>query len=67
MKIETKFNIGDDVWMIANNKAEQVGIKSIVINVEEFTKVEYFLSNGNCLAFSEERFFTTKEALLQSL
>ena len=33
MTIETKYNIGDEVWFIDNNMATQSKIRSIVIEV----------------------------------
>lgn len=71
MKIETKFNIGDKVWLMWNNKAVQSKVKEIFIGVEqkrisEGYALEYRISEYH-RALTSEELFPTKEELLKSL
>ena len=77
MTIETKYNIGDDVWIIFRNKARCKTINNIraigglrifdecgkIVDVE--MKIEYCFLNDEWV--SEENCFPTKEELLKSL
>ena len=74
MKIETKFNIGDEVWFILNNKVNCSKISKIAV---EFTnKDNYYYyhfeydpprSPTLCNYFSIKNVFATKQELLDSL
>lgn len=72
-KIDSKYNIGDTVWFMHENKAQEGTVKYIRVDI---------LSNGECkerytiyglggapIAYqcSVEHFFPTKKALLESL
>lgn len=69
MTIETKYNIGDEVWIYYNMKP----IKMVVTHINIYcckrrtleTKIRYVL-NGN-ISFDERVLFPTKEELLKSL
>jgi len=87
MTIETKFNIGDVVYLLKGEKVHNVQI--IKINIQYGNKINFvndkqrssitratpmqyvsyrikYLSGGE-EEFGEERFFKTKEELLESL
>lgn len=58
MKIETKFNIGDRVWIVDENNGEVCVysdyVSSIIISEEKgCIKVEYWLKYSDCDSFVE--------------
>ena len=76
MKFETKFNLEDNVWLMANNKLVEVTISSI--------RVFYTGTNQDCISYTamdikdpvswvdysnlfEHMLFISKEELLNSL
>lgn len=62
MTIETKFNIGDEVWFMINNKAE----RGIIETADEYSAmVKRRKQTTRC--FRIERIFKTKEELIESL
>ena len=70
MTIETKFNIGDEVWFM--NEGEPISEKIVRIDVEQYERkqfVEYTVVLGDCIltTFYEQEIFPTKEELLKSL
>lgn len=70
MKIETKYNIGEDVWFM--NEGEPISEKIVRIDVEQYERkqfVQYTVVLGDCLltTFYEQEVFPTKEELLKSL
>lgn len=75
MKIETKYNIGDEVWIEFANSPTKGTIKSIDIsarveykNIISIQNVSYDIRVGNCIfTFYEHGIFSTKEELLKSL
>lgn len=81
MVFETKFNCGDMVWFMFNNKPYEVKISRIYIqynpNPNDFQynhlKIQYrikFIHSTNCEAdqwFDESTFFKTKKELIESL
>ena len=71
MKIETKYNIGDEVW-VSNIFREPIEVKIYGIVVEvKYNKVliDYHigLNEEACSLRKEELLFPTKEELLKSL
>ena len=68
METKTKYNIGDMVWLIANNKAEKRLITRVIISAEERQRwdVKYSLQYGDT-EYPENQLFRTKEELLKSL
>lgn len=70
MTIETKYNIGDEVWFILGNKARQGKILGITFNKLGNSLICYYynvsvgVSHGS---FNESDLFPTKEELLKSL
>lgn len=70
MTIETKYNIGDEVWLMYKNKAVSSSIFRIEVKVDLHLSVRiiYYLSGSSCAEFySEDKLFPTKEELLKSL
>lgn len=68
MTIETKYNIGDEVWTIIENKACKYPILSITAKKRTQTEgIEVMYYIGNCEWRYEEELFPTKEELLKSL
>ena len=71
MTIETKYNIGDEVWFIWENMVQSAKIDSICsITVDPEKSVIYQLDmtwNKAPLLFKEIALFPTKEELLKSL
>lgn len=70
MTIETKYNIGDEVWFILGGKARQGIILGITFHNLGHTLSSYYynvqigVSHGS---FNESDLFPTKEELLKSL
>lgn len=70
MTVETKYNIGDEVWFILGSKARQGKILEIIFNKVGYTLIGYHynvqvgVSHGS---FNESDLFFTKEELLKSL
>lgn len=76
MTIETKYNIGDEVWYIApNGKIKAAKIKAISYHAFDEslsphkTKIAYFFKFvvGYKAWYLEEELYPTKEELLKSL
>lgn len=74
MKIETKYNIGDEVWMMYENRAVTAHIISMKVTVEELmfgTIIEnicYRIKNQHFdREISESHIYASKEELLKSL
>lgn len=77
MKIETKFDIGQEVFFMFNNKVRCEEIERIRVIVEQknkcFATIEtrtcYWVKpwSGDTDYFSEEKLFASKEELLASL
>ena len=69
MKIETKFNIGPEVWFIEENEPKSDVILSIEINIyKEQVFIEYLFANDSYpYGLIEADLFSTKEELLKSL
>ena len=71
MKIETKYNIGDEVW-VANVFREPIEVKvyGIVAEVKDSNVlIDYHvgIDKNGCTLRKEELVFSTKEELLKSL
>lgn len=72
MKIETKYNIGQDVWLVAKNEIVKLRITSVNPIISENIKVIKYgfrkTPYTNLFELIEEkRLFPTKEELLKSL
>ena len=73
MTIETKYNIGDEVWFMHDNKVKSGTIIKMCVVVERdinsqyvSKSVQYGFYNFN-YTYIENRLFPTKEELLKSL
>lgn len=71
MKIETKYNLSDEIWLIEDQRAKR-GIITC-IDFKQIVKEDYIIIysiriNGNPAIFSSENnVFKTKEELIASL
>ena len=76
MTIETKYDIGDVIYLLKNNKIEKGFVTGMKILVSYTNKVDKILGekieyenniNGHCIMINDLYMFPTKEALLKSL
>lgn len=71
MTIETKYNIGDEVWFMNENKVYVSFIEDVrVKRNNKNTKIEYMVESMQKKDFGlkkEQGLFPTKEELLKSL
>lgn len=77
MTIETKYNIGDRVWVIVENRVQHLSIQDFAIETSkvvfndkgEFVscvlRIQYYLRDSEWV--EEDMCFPTKEELLKSL
>ena len=65
MTINTKYNIGDTVWFMHDNKCVSKKVENIKIDVD-IMYIQYVF-NENGVWLSEKHLFSTKEELLKSL
>lgn len=75
MTIETKYNIGDEVWFIKDNKVQSLKITQLNVLMSLLPKTDGYgckinqvvdYSNGKTV-LAEYECFPTKEELLKSL
>lgn len=67
MKIETKFNIGDTVWFMYNNKCTSKEVIRIDVCINGDMEIQYTFSMQGLLCVFEQYIFATKEELIASL
>ena len=70
MKIETKFNIGDEVWLIGNHALSQGKIIKLSLDVEKCNEINisYFVQTDKFNGWIDSEYvFRTKQELLDSL
>ena len=68
MTIETKYNIGDEVWFIKDNKPQTMKVSYIeIIAASTVSKPCIRYGFGNFERYTESLLFPTKEELLKSL
>lgn len=67
MKVKSKFKIGDYVWLVSENKVIKQDITGvgISINLGDKPEIKYTLHYDN--EVTEDKVFSTKEELLESL
>ena len=66
MEVNTKFDIGDQVWIIDANKVVKILVTGLVISLEgDTTEVKY--STWGNKDIPENLLFKTKKELLESL
>lgn len=64
MTIETKYNIGDEVWFSFIGKPIKSKVYEIIGGEEKLYRCGFYLQSAT---FSEDELFPTKEELLNSL
>lgn len=67
MKIETKYNIDDNVWILYNNRCLCCKVLTIKIDVNPKLYIQYIFALDKEVWLSEEFVFATKEELIKSL
>lgn len=70
MTIETKYNIGDEVWAMVVGGPNQCRITRVdTVNIGYYSRIEYYLETGENIVCvrKENAVFHTKEELLKSL
>jgi hypothetical protein len=66
MEVNTKFNVGDQVWIVESNKAVLKIVTDLLIVLEGDTVKITYSTHGNS-DLPENRLFKTKKELLESL
>lgn len=64
MKIETKYNIGDEVWVKFIGRPLKSKVYEIIGGKEKLYRCAFYLTTAT---FREDELFPTKEELLKSL
>lgn len=71
MTIETKFNVGDKVFILdavyTAIKEATIGMIIVSTGTHIPTKVSYSIENDSYLNFTEDQLFATREELLEKL
>lgn len=67
MKIETKYNVGNTVYLINNNKVDSSFVDNITITIWGDKVYEKYSLNSRKDWFDASQLFPTKEELLKSL
>lgn len=66
MKIETKYNIGQEVWFNFKGKAKKMKVTDVFINLSSNIEIE-LTAKGIIIYTHPSCVFPTKEELLKSL
>ena len=66
MTIETKYNIGDEVWFNFKGKAKKMKVTDVFINLSSNIEIE-LTAKGIIIYTHPSCVFSTKEELLKSL
>ena len=66
MKIETKYNIGDEVWVMYYNSPHTFEINKVLI-IHDYNETIIQYKVKGCKYFFESEIFPTKEELLKAL
>ena len=68
MKIETKYNLKDEVWSINKNQVESGFVVEIHIEITENIKSIYYRTSIDLKNFiKENKLYKTKQELIESL
>ena len=68
MTIETKYNIGDEVWAMCLNRPTTFTVRKIYVIKDDIDlKVQYLVGTCTSTHYYEQDLFPTKEELLKSL
>ncbi len=66
MKVNTKFNINETVWVVSDNKVIQQKVRGIEISVEKkVITITYSLLDDS--KYTETELYKTKEELIDAL
>lgn len=65
-QLKTKYNIGDEVWFMTNNKPRKTTVERVIISRESIS-YEVKRAPGVPGFLLEDELFPTKEDLLKSL
>ena len=69
MTIETKYNLGQEVWMHLSNRCicgKIIDVRAYTSNKRKMIVYELFVED-ECISMLEKHLFPTKEELLKSL
>lgn len=68
MVINTKYSIGDKVWVMRDDRVREMEVVGVRANVDinKFLESEYYLNDSSKL-HKEPTLFSSKQELLQSL
>lgn len=64
MIIETKFNVGDKVFISKNGTFEESEVTEISIYIKDSIRIHYSIKNYSLRFFFEHELFKSKEELL---
>ncbi len=67
MEVQTKFNINDTIWVVADNKVVQRNITGVEITVVDPSKPEITYATIGDVKYPEQDVFKTKQELIDSL
>jgi hypothetical protein len=71
MIVETKYNYNDEVWCMYDNVPTKFYIEKIFIKITNKgidKNIEYLINNAfNTIEIQEEKLFTSKKELIESL
>lgn len=67
MELESKYSIGDDVWLIDNNKIETHKVEGVLFSATSMGVVVSYQFGEGTFGYPEEKLFESKEELLKSL
>lgn len=65
MIIETKFNVGDKVFISKNDTFEESEVTEISIYIKDSIRINYSIKSYFLRFFSEHELFKSKEELLE--
>lgn len=65
MIIETKFNVGDKVFISKNDTFEESKVTEISIYIKDSIRINYSIESYFLRFFSEHELFKSKEELLE--
>lgn len=67
MLVESKYNIGDNAWIMMRNRPYQGTVSGVFIYVHDSTVEVTYSFNGSNFRICENELFCSKEELLKSL
>lgn len=68
MDIKTKFNVGDKVFFMRDNRVQSEEVRGIQVLIHRSgVKIIVYISSGDQRGYTEDVLFESKEELLKSL